>query len=350
MTLLFTQRVPGKEKEFFAQQMALMLSSGLTLPRALDVIYRQTRNAYFQKILAGVARSLQNGRQLSQALANYPRIFPYDYTAVLRAGESTGRLDKVFKDLALKQKEENIYKSGLLNALLYPVMIVIAIIAISIYLVFAVIPNIAQLFSDQNITLPWSTRTLIATVGFFNSYWYIVLLVVVGLVFAANYYAKTKNGRLLLSQAQLRLPVFKDLYEAVYVSEFSRTLSMLVRHGVPIIEATRITKETMRNVLYRSACDQMISDLEKGIPLSKPILDNKIFPPLLGQMVLVGEQTGKLDDALSSVADDYHRQANVIIKNLSALVEPILIVLVGFGVAFIVFAILLPIYQIAQIG
>jgi len=190
---------------------------------------------------------------------------------------------------------------------------------------------------------------MIAIVMFISSYWWLIIALLLVLILSARYYSKTKSGKLFLSYAQIRIPIVKDLYEAVYISSFAHTLSMLVRHGIPIIEAMRVTKGTMRNVLYRVAADEMINDIEKGIPLSKPIMDNKIFPPLLGQMVLVGEQTGKLDEALESVATNYHNRANQLIKYLSSLIEPILLIIVGIIVALVVFAILLPIYQVAQL-
>lgn len=349
MNIFSFRNISGKDKEFFAEQLAIMLGAGLTLPRAIEVIYRQARNPYFKEILLGVSKSLQHGRQLSQALSLYPKIFPPEYLAILESGESTGRLGRVFADLAVKQKEENDYRRGILNALLYPLLIIIAVILVGLYLVFAVIPALSDLFSQQNITLPWTTVVLVAIVNFFNNYWYIVLLVIAGLIYGINLYYKTNSGKLLVSKIQINTPVLKNLFEAEYIARFSQTLAMLTRYGVPIIEATTTSRNTIKNVLYRNAIDNIITSIEKGIPLSKPILDDPLFPPLLGQMVLVGEQSGKLDEALTNVADNYFREAKSILKNLSDLVEPILIIIVGLGVAFIVFAILMPVYQIAQI-
>lgn len=350
MTIPFLQRVSGKEKEFFSQQMSLMLEAGIALPKAVDIIYRQSRNKYFQKILSGVAKSLQNGRQLSQALSHYPRVFGLEYLAVLKSGESTGRLGKVFAELAKQLKEENAYRAGVLSALIYPLVIILAIISVGIYLVFEVIPEIAQLFAQQDVSMPFSTRSLIAIVNFLNSYWYVVILAIVALVILVRMYARTKSGMLWASQLQLKIPVIRELFEAEYVSRFCRTLAMLTRYGVPIIEAVDIARGTMKNVLYKSAAGEMISSLERGLPLSKPIMEDPIFPPLVGQMILVGEQTGKLDDALDSIADHYKAESTVMLKNLSSLVEPILIIIVGLGVAYVVFAILMPVYQISQIS
>lgn len=349
MNIPFYRYISGKDKEFFAEQLAIMLEAGLTLPRAIDVIYRQSRNPYFRDILEGVKKSLQQGRQLSQVLSLYPQVFPSEYLAVLKSGESTGRLGKVFKDLAAKQKEDNEYRRGILNALLYPALIVVAVILVGLYLVFAVIPNLAELFSQQSISLPWTTKTLVAIVAFINTYWFVIILIVMGLILGLRMYYKTSSGKLMISRVQLGIPVLKDLFEAEYVARFSHTLAMLTRYGVPIIEATNISRDTVKNVLFRRAIDNITSSLERGIPLSKPILEDPLFPPLLGQMVMVGEQTGKLDEALSNVADNYYREVASILKNLSTLVEPILIIIVGLGVAFMVFAILMPVYQIAQI-
>jgi len=330
-------------------QMALMLQAGIALPRAIDVVYRQSNNPYFRQILLSVAKNLQQGQQLSQALSHFRRSFSVQYLAVLKAGESTGRLDKVFSDLARQQKEENSYRSGILSALIYPTLIIVATILVGIYLVFAVIPSIADLFVQQNITLPLATKILVAIVTFAGKYWYLIILAIIAIVIFLRLFAATASGKLSLSQLQLRLPVLKDLFAASAVTTFCRTLAMLIRYGVPIIEATKIAQATQKNILFRGAADDMLEALEKGLPLSKPILENPIYPPLVGQMVMVGEQSGKLDTALDSIADHYHDESAIIIKNLSALVEPILIIVVGLGVAYIVYAVLIPIYQIAQI-
>ncbi|HPM27669.1 MAG TPA: type II secretion system F family protein [bacterium] len=344
-----TQQVAAREKEFFAKQLAIMLESGLPLSRAIDVVFRQTRDKYFKRVLGSVAKSLQNGRQLSRALSDFPHVFSPDFIAVLRAGEQTGKLDLAFYDLGKKLEADNTFRAGVLGAVLYPLLIVFAIFAVSTYMVIAVVPNLVVVFEQNEISLPFLTRAMIAIVTFANNYWWLIIVFLLVLVLSLRYYSKTKSGKLLLSYAQIKVPLAKDLYEAIYVSSFAHTLSMLVRHGVPIIEAMRVTKGAMRNVLYRVAADEMMNDIEKGIPLSKPIMGNKIFPPLLGQMVLVGEQTGKLDEALESVATNYHNRANQIIKYLSSLIEPVLLILVGVIVALVVFAILLPIYQVAQL-
>jgi len=342
-------KVSGKEKEFFSTQMSLMLQSGIPLPRALDVVYRQTKNNYFKKILYSIAASVQHGKQLSQALAHYPRIFSTDYIAVLKSGESTGQLDRVFADLSRRQKESNTFRSGVLNAMIYPLIIIGAIILVSIYLIVAVIPNITQLFTEQNINIPLSTKILIAIANFINNYWYVIIIVIVAIIFLLRMYLSSQNGKLMLSKIQLNMPVLNDLFTSGNIAIFSRTLATLIRHGVPIIEAVKISKSTMTNIIFQNSTNDMLSSLERGMPLSKSIIENSIYPPLVGQMILVGEQSGKLDKALDNIADNYHKESSIIIKNLSSIVEPVLIVIVGLGVAYVVYAILVPIYQISQI-
>jgi len=341
--------ISGKDKEFLFRQLSLMMEAGLPLPKAVDIVAHQTKKKSFSDLLRQIGTSLQSGKQLSQILSHYPKIFSKDIIAAIHSGESTGRLGRVFGDLSKSQEEINDFSTSLLNSMLYPALIVLTVIIVSFYMTLSVIPKIAELFTQQNVSLPVASKLLISTVNFTNHYWYILLIVLAGIIIFVKIFLESAGGRLAWSSLQLRLPVVGSLMTNIYVARLCRTLAMLIKNGVAIIEAVDITTGTVSNLLYKESFNNVRRSLERGLPLSKPISESRLYPPLVSQMILVGEQSGKLDTALNDIADNYKKEASTQLKTLSSLVEPVLIIIVGLGVAFMVYAILMPIYQIAQL-
>ncbi len=349
MALPFLKKVSNTEKAFFVRQVATMLQAGLPLLRALDMVTNQTKNQHFRLVLENITRKVREGYQLSQAMAEHEKVFPGVFVAVIRSGESTGRLDKVMIELASQQEEDNKFRSGVYNAMLYPAFVVVAMLAIGIYLVFEVVPQIATLFAEQQASLPWMTRTLIAIVNTITHYWYIFIILIIGLIWGVRSFYRTTEGQQIYGQLVIKAPIIKNLSTGIYITRFSRMMAMLARSGVPVLESVEIIHDAMSNMLFRQSMDDIKSSLERGLPMSKSLMENPIWPPLVGQMVLVGEQSGKVDEVLDNVANYYEEQVSNNIKGLSSLIEPVLIVILGMGVAFIVFAIFLPIYQLTSI-
>jgi len=349
MKLPFTNRVSGAEKAFFVRQVATMIQAGLPLLRALSIVTEQTKNAYFRKILTSISQRVREGYQLSQAMGEYSDVFPMIFVAVIRSGETTGRLDKVMLELAKQQEEDNKLRGNILNAMLYPAFVVVAMMSIGIYLVFNVIPQIASLFAEESAQLPWVTKTLIVIVNGLTSYWYLAVMVIVVVILILRAFLRTTEGRLLWGKISLKIPVLKDINTGLAVTRFSRTMAMLTRAGVPVLEAVEIVRDTMNNLLFWNSLQQVRASLERGLPMSKPIMENPIYPPLVGQMIMVGEQSGKVDEVLDSVADYFQDRVNVLVKDLASLIEPVLVVLLGLGVAFIVFAVFIPVYELVNV-
>ncbi len=349
MELQFLRRVTRKEKAFFTRQLATMLKAGLSLVRSLNIIRSQTRNRYFEEILADITQRLEEGYPLSQSLARYPNVFDEVYVAIIKAGEASGKLEKVLGELAESLEEENRLTSAVYNALLYPVFVLVAMVLVGIYVVSRIIPQLKELFAENQAQLPWVTQMLIAFSDFFNRFWYIILLLLIIGVVVLRMYLKTPSGRLLWSTLQLKIPGVNRIFEGLHMTQFCRTFGMLSASGIPIIDAVGIVGGVMSNVLYRDAMTEVAHQLELGIPMSTPISKNPWFPPLVGQMILVGEQTGRLDEVFFNLASYYETETTNKIKGLASLLEPVLIVIVGAGVAFMVFAVLIPVYQISQV-
>jgi type II secretory pathway component PulF len=349
MQLSFLRKVKLSEKAFFVQQLSVILDAGIPLLRGISMLAEQTRNPLFKEIIQDLYTRLQEGYQLSEAMTAYPKVFPPLYIAVIKSGEATGKLSQVLKELATQQQEEVKFRSGIMSALMYPALIIFAMLVLGFYLVFKVIPQIATLFEENEAQLPLATKILIGTVNFLIGYWYIIIIILVVAIVFIRYWSKTYEGQLFFARLEMKLPVIKNLITGIYVTRFARTTSMLIRSGVPILDTVDLVGASLSNVLYSNSMKIIRESLERGLPMSKPINENPVFPAFVGQMVMVGEQTGKVDETLMSIADYYQGQTNDMIKGLSALIEPVLIIILGVGVGFIVFAVFLPLYEISNI-
>jgi len=347
MEISFLRRVSLKEKAFLARQLATMLASGLTLDKALSIIISQTRNILLKETLEEVIKDLESGLKFSAAIIKHPKVFDQVFVNVVISGEAVGRLSEVLSRLANQLDKQENFLSKIKSALLYPIFIVIAMIAVLILMMVKVIPELKAIFAEAGVQLPWSTRLLIRISDSLVDYWWIYLLALGAFIFLFKIALKTELVQYWIAKLMIKMP--GGLGRDIYMARFSRTLGMLVSAGTPIIEAINITAEVMNNKIYEEQLKKTASQVEKGVPLSVPIEKAGIFPLLIPQMISVGEQTGRLDETLEKLANYYEGESDAKIKGLSSLFEPVLIVLIGLAVGFLVFSILVPIYQIAQL-
>lgn len=343
-----SNRVSGNQRAFLARQLATMLSSGLPIDRAVAVLGNQTRNEYLAQVLSQIGSDLEAGLPFSGTIAKHPKVFSKVFVNVVIAGEAVGKLAEVLEEMASRLEEEQQFSSRIKGALYYPGFILFAMAVIGGILMVNVIPQLQTVFDEAAVELPWSTRLLISISTFLSEQWYIAILILVLLMIGLVYFLRSKTGKDLVDSLALKLPtgIARDLYMA----RFTRTLSLLVKSGTPIIEALAITAEVINNHLYADFLKATSDEVSRGVPLSVPISRNPLFPLIVPQMILVGEQTGRMDQVLESLADYFEQETNSKIKSMSSLFEPMMIVIVGLGVAFMVFAIFIPIYSIAQFG
>lgn len=346
LNLPFTNRVTLKERAFFARQIATMLSSGIQLTQALNIFNLQLRNHYFKQALEELLKDLEEGKTFSQAAARHPRIFNELFVSVIQSGEASGKLDNVLLELSRQLEEEQDFVSKIRGAMTYPAFIIVVMIVIGGIVFIKVIPQLSQIFKESNVALPWTTALLIGISEFLVKYWYILIFGILVAIFVLRFVINTEEGRLYWHRLLISDPL--HLGKDIYMTRFTRTLSMLVSSGVPIIRAVEITSNVLNNKIYQQALDVVTEELERGIPMSQPLSENPDFPALIPQMILVGEQTGKLDQILDKLASYYENETNIKIQTLSSLLEPMIIVIIGIGVGFMVFSILVPIYNIAQ--
>ncbi|MEK7461333.1 MAG: type II secretion system F family protein [Patescibacteria group bacterium] len=342
----FRNRVSVAERAFVARQLATMLTSGLAIDRAVAILAHQTGNRYLADIFDQISKDLESGLAFSTAAAKFPRLFNRVYLNVVIAGESVGKLAEVLQEVAGRLERENEFTSRIRAALYYPIFILVAMVLIGIILMITVVPEFKSVFSEANIPLPLTTTILIAVSDFLAAQWLLTIFGFIALVYGFLYYVRSKQGKYLLDFMSLRIPT--GIGVDVYMSRFARTLALLSRSGTPIIEALTITAEVINNRFYAAVLAEARDEIARGIPLSVPLSKNQIFPVIVPQMVLVGEQTGKMDDVLTNLADYYEEETSNKIKALQSLFEPAILILVGLAVAYLVFAIFIPLYSITR--
>lgn len=342
------KKVSLKDKSMFCSQLSTMVSAGLALPKAVNIIAAQTSNQYLKTIFYNINRDLGEGLSFSSSLSKYPEVFDELFVNVVRSGETTGNLELILDRLSKKIDADQRMSSQVLTALIYPIFIIVALIAVGWLLMVTIVPQIESVFIESNVPLPWATRALIAVSHFLIGYWWILVILVIGAVIFAKYYLSSEGGRDFYSRVQINLPGFKKVTSDIYMARFCRTIEMLFESGVPMIEAINTTANVMINGYYKKSLRRIAKNVQKGISFSAELSKDPLFSPLVSQMLAVGEQTGKSGEVMEKLARFYEGEADNAVKGVYSLVEPLAMVVVGIGVAILVFAVLVPIYQITQ--
>lgn len=338
-----------KDRAIFARQLATMVGAGLTLSKSVSVAAANARNDQLKEVYYSVYKDIEEGKSFSAALSSHPEVFDRVFVSVAKAAETTGNLDTVLGQTADRLETDNDFSSKIKGALYYPAFILLALVGIGIYMLVKIIPQLKSLFDSAGSQLPWATRSLISLSTYIQEKWWVVLVVVVAVVFAIRVWLISEAGAKITSIWLLTLPGVKDLVLGIYMTRFARIMEMLIKSGVPLLDALKIISSTINNMVLEEEINNMVVEVERGVPLSTPMQRNEYFPKFIGQMVAVGEQTGKLDQILAKVAEYYENESSTRIKSISSLIEPIILVIVGVGVAFLIFAVLVPIYSLAQI-
>ncbi len=342
-------RVGMKDKVMFTRQLGTMIRSGLPIVQALNILAEQTQNQKFRSIIEDLAAGIEGGASFSAVLAKYPKVFDRVFINLIRAGEASGQLDETLDRLATQQEKSYGIVKKVRGAMLYPAFVMVALVAATILMLIVVIPPLKTIFEGAGAELPFATQVLIKMSDALRAYWYLFLLAAIGLVIAGRQTLKSEGGRTMFDRLKLKLPIFGGLFKKIYISRFTRTLASLVGGGVPIIQALEITADSIGNGVYQKALLKAAKQIEGGAPLSQPIRANPNFPPLVPQMISVGEQTGKMEEVLTKLADFYEEEVDNLVKNLSTLMEPILMVVMGIAVGGLLIAILLPIYNLGSV-
>jgi len=340
------RRVSLRELTVFTRQFATMVNAGLSMVRTLSILEEQSESTKLKKLIGEVRSDVEQGMTLSDAFGKHPQTFSSLMINMVRAGEVGGVLDEVLnriagfyeKDMALRQKVR--------AAVTYPVAIFIFSIGIIMFLVFFILPQFIGFFEGLDLTLPWPTRVLIVFTRTMTTYWYIIFGLLAVMLYGLRMYIRTPTGRLSFDRFKLRIPIFGPLVRKVTISRFSRTLGTLISSGVPIMQALEVVAKAVDNTVVSGAIDNVRASIREGESVALPLQASGLFPPMVVQMTAVGEETGTLDAMLTKVADFYDGEVETTLSQLTSIIEPLLILFLGFVVGFIVLAFYMPLYQI----
>ena len=343
-------RVSVEDLILFSRQLSTLFSAGIPLLSGLNTLAEQTENKRMNETINTIKNDIEGGSSLSDAMSKHPGVFSPLYVGMIQAGETAGTLDEIMDRLATITEHEKDTRARIKEATRYPKIVVTAISVAFIVLVTFVVPGFAGMFSRFGATLPLPTRIMLGISHVFRDYWFVMIIVVSLIILGFRWYTNTKSGRLRLDGLMLWLPVFGPLFQKIIMSRFANIFGMLIRSGVPILESLKIVSGTVGNVVISREIDNLGENVRQGSSLSRQLKQSEIFTPMVTQMISVGEQSGKMDEMMNRVSRYYDLEAEYTIKNLSTLIEPILIVIIGGMVLFLALGIFLPMWDMAGVA
>lgn len=331
----------------FTRQLSTMIVSGLPLVDALKILRDQSKPK-MAKVVEMVLTEVEGGSSLGAALKKANGVFSEVYVALVKAGESAGVLDQIMKKMADTLDKQRDFRSKTKGAMVYPMIIMIGMVGVATIMMLFVVPKMTDMYKDFGASLPLPTQILIGISNFMVNYWYLLFGgLAVGFVMLYRW-AKTEIGGLIVEQISFKVPIYGNLKKDIILAEFARTMGLLAAAAIPILDGLKIVADTMGSRIYGDEIKRVATKVEKGSNLSESIMVTTDFPPILSQMIAVGEQTGKVDEVLTKLASYYEEQSELKVKTLTTAIEPIIMVFMGVGVGFLVIAVIMPIYNLTN--
>ena len=348
LKISFLERVSSKDIVFLSRQLSVMVSAGLPLVKALSILARETSKPYLKRVVNAISEDVRGGTRFSTALSKYSKVFDDFYINMVRAGETSGKLDEVLNYLADEQEKNYDLMSKIRGAMIYPIFVIVAVIGVMILMMVFVIPQLTGILKESGVALPLPTVILIKTSEFSKKYF---IVVIIGLIVAAiglRVLFKSKQGKAIWDRIILRMPVFGPLFQQIYLVRFSRSLSTLIIGGISLTSGLRIVAGVVSNTVYKNLILDSVLDVERGRSVSNAFLNDPYVPKMLPHLMVIGEETGKLDEVLQKIANFYARGVENILSKLVTLLEPIIIIFLGVIVGGMMASILLPMYKLAE--
>ncbi|MCX5860207.1 MAG: type II secretion system F family protein [Proteobacteria bacterium] len=343
------QGVPLSELVIFTRQFATMIDAGLPLVQCLDILANQNPNKNFKSILLNIKESVEGGSTFAQALERHPQVFDKLFCALIAAGEVGGILDTILNRLGVFMEKSEALKRKVKGAMIYPTIVVVALVAVITVLLVFVVPVFQKMFADMGGTLPAPTRVVVAMSNFMKHYIFHVAATIVALVFAWKYTRKSEKGRAITDDLFLKAPVFGDLIRKQAVARFTRTLGTMISSGVPILEGLEICSRTAGNVTIEKAILFAKTSIAEGKSIAEPLKASSVFPSMVVQMIAVGEQTGALDAMLNKIADFYDIEVDTAVDGLTSMIEPVIMIVLSVVVGGFLISMYLPIFSLANV-
>jgi type IV pilus assembly protein PilC len=341
--------VSTKEMAIFTRQFATMIDAGLPLVQCLETIAKQSENKYLKQVLTAVTQDVESGSTLADALSKHRKVFSNLYCNMVEAGEAGGALDDILERLAVHIEKAEALRRKVKGAMTYPLVVFGVAIGASVFMLVFIIPTFARMFSDFGAALPLPTRIVLGISNVLRGYWWAIAAVVVGAVVGVKRLYATPAGKRKIDAFTLNAPIFGSLLRKTAVARFTRTLGTLISSGVPILTGLEITAETAGNAVVKSAVLATRNGIKDGDTIAKPLRATGVFPPMVVQMVAVGEETGSLDEMLSKIADFYESEVDTAVDSLTSILEPLMIVMMGVLVGGMVVAMYLPMFKLVSV-
>ncbi|HMP67375.1 MAG TPA: type II secretion system F family protein [Candidatus Paceibacterota bacterium] len=341
--------VSEHDKIIMYRNLGAMIKAGLSLTRALSVMHRQAKNKKLKSVLQTVNDKVKKGSSLSDALATFPKIFTSLMISMVRAGEESGNLVQSLRVTAEQMEKNYLLKKKVRGAMVYPAVIIFAMILIGFFMLIYVVPTLTSTFAELNIELPASTRFIIGLSDFLQNNFALVLILIVIFIFTFSYLLKTKNGKKYFHLFLIKSPLISPLVREINSARTTRTLASLLGAGVPFVRSLEITKEVVQNIYYKRVIEKAEKNIQVGLPISSVFAENDdLFPAFVSEMMAVGEETGEMGGMLLEVADFYESEVDQKTKNISTIVEPVLMVIVGIVVGFFALSMIGPMYSLVE--
>ena len=346
ISLPFFKGISLSEKVFFTRNLQVMISAGISLPRALTILATQTRNKNFKKALLNILDEITKGKGFAESLQRHPQIFSELFVSMIKVGEESGTLEDVLKNLTLQLERENDLRSKIMGAMMYPAVIICAMIGIGILMLIMVVPKLAETFLELGVDLPPTTKFVIFLGNFLAKDWFLLPFIIIALFIFLRQILKTKIGKNFFDKLFLKIPIISPIVKKTNSAQTIRTLSSLITAGVPIVQALGIVSGALGNVYFKGAITKAQEEVRKGGKLSEALKPyQNLYPLVVIQMMEVGEETGQTADILAKLADFYEEEVTAATKNIASLIEPILMLLVGGAVGFFAISMIQPMYS-----
>ena len=342
-----TSSISQKDMLLFYRELSTLVGAKIPIAPALRTIHNQTQNPQLRLVVTEVAADVEDGMSISESFAKHENVFTTLAVSMIRAGELSGNLQGAIDFVAESAEQNYQLKSKVRGALMYPMFVISVAMVIGFLTMTWILPKLTQVIKDLDVEIPWYTALMIKIGDFMQAYWWAVLVLIAGIIASLVYYARSEEGSKEWDRIKLKIPVVGQLFRYVYITRFAENLSVLLKGGIPIVRALIVIGDVVDNIVYKNIILKAAQDVKVGGEINKEFFKHDEFPPMVSSMIKIGEETGRISEILEDVARFYNAEVDQITRNLSSIIEPILIVVLGLGVGVLVFSVLLPIYNIA---
>lgn len=345
---IFSSKVKKKDLAVFCRQFYTMLDAGIGIVKCIEILEKQSENKNLIKALGALYENVQKGFTLSEGMKKHPKVFPALLINMIEAGEVSGNLDTIMERMAIHFEKENKLENKIKSALIYPIALAVVSIAVVIFLLVAVMPTFIGMFESSGQALPVPTQVLLNISNWLTNFWYIFIVIVVGMIAGFGTFRQTPIGRNFLDTLKLKIPIVKDTNVKIITSRFTRTLSTLISSGIPLLQSIDVVAKVVGNKVVHDRLAIAAENVRKGVALSRAINEMGVFPPMVDSMIKIGEESGSLDDILYKTADFYDDEVEVALQRMTSLMEPLMLVVMAVVIGFIVIAMAMPMFDMVN--